>query len=219
MKALGCLLSIPLILLGFAALMFFTAVAPDVRAGNESIANLQNALFCDPGERYVEVLGGTVTDSFGRNRGRAFSAFCVNAEDQEREVTGRSFALMAGAFAVPFLVGLLLGVGSLIAITRSASRATIQSAVPMFSNQPGESFSQVSVMTVDGQQVESLPPEAAEVLKQVMGSFGATASQFASGSNDLAGKLRQLQEARDAGLITEEEFSRMRQQIMDKMDD
>jgi hypothetical protein len=219
MRILGCLFGLILIIASFAALAFFVIVPPEVRAENESVVNFQNALFCNPNERYVEVLGGYVTDSFGRNRGRSFSAFCEDVEGKQRDVSGQSFAIMAGAFAVPFLAGLALCVGVLI--SAASRRAKVQGAVPItvYSNQPGESFSHVSVVTVDGQQVNSIPPEAAEVIQQMMSSFGATASQFASASNDLTGKLRQLQEARDAGLITEAEFNRVRQQIMDKMDD
>ena len=220
MGKLGCLAGVLLIIVGFAALFFFTIIPPETRAQDASIVNLQNALFCKPNERYVEVLGGYVTNSSGSSAGRSFSAYCENVEGQRREVTGRSFAIMAGAFAVPFLVGLVLCMVSLVALVNRGKRTAMQSVVPIsvFGSQPGESFSKVSVVTVNGQPVDNIPPEAAEVLRQVMGGFQTTASQFASGSNDLAGKLRQLQEARDAGLITEEEFSRLRQQIMDKME-
>jgi|FLYN01.1.fsa_nt_gi hypothetical protein len=217
MSKLGCLLGIVLIVVGFAALFFFSVVPPEVRAGNASIAGLQNALFCNPNEQYVEVLGGYVTNSFGRNAGRSFSAFCEDAEGQQRDVTGRTFAIMGGAFAVPFLLGLLLAVGALVAMVNRGSKRA--GAVPASGFQPGERFTHASVITVNGQQVDSLPPEAAEVLQQVMSGFQATASQLASQQNDLPGKLRQLQEARDAGLITEDEYNRVRQQILDKMDD
>jgi hypothetical protein len=220
MSKLGCLVGVLLIVVAFTALFFFTVVPPEARAQNPSIASLQNALFCNPNEQYVEVLGGRVTDSFGRNAGRAYSAYCEDLEGQQRAATGRSFAIMAGAFAIPFLVGLALAVGSLIAMVSRGSRRAARSALPVtvFPPQTGEGFSQVSVVTVNGQQVDSLPPEAAEVIRQVFDGFQASASQFAT-SGDLAGKLKQLQEARDANLISEAEFNRLRQQILDKMDD
>jgi hypothetical protein len=220
MSKLGCLFGILLIVIGFAALFAFTIIAPEVRAQNESVATLQNALFCNPGEKYVEVLGGRVTDSFGRNAGRAFSAYCEDSEGQQRDATGRSVAIMAGAFAVPFLLGLSLALGSLIAMFRRGSKPAATNAFPttILATQSGEGFSQVSVVTVTGHQVDSLPPEAAEVIRQVLGGFQASASQFAM-SGDLASRLRQLQEARDANLIYEDEYNRLRQQILDAMED
>jgi hypothetical protein len=103
---------------------------------------------------------------------------------------------------------------------RRGSKPAATNAFPttILATQSGEGFSQVSVVTVTGHQVDSLPPEAAEVIRQVLGGFQASASQFAM-SGDLASRLRQLQEARDANLIYEDEYNRLRQQILDAMED
>jgi hypothetical protein len=91
-----------------------------------------------------------------------------------------------------------------------------------FDSQPGQT---ATVVTVNGQQVQgdlsSLPPETANLIRQMLGGLNLSTSQMSalSQKTDLKDRLRQLQEARDANLITQEEYDRVRQQILDSLDD
>jgi hypothetical protein len=231
--------------ISFVALFFFTAAPASVN-NNEPVTAFKNSLFCNPGEVYDEQLGMTVY-SGTRSMGREFTAYCVDDETgTERDVTGRSFAIMAGSFAVPFVLGLLLSlVGFTAGINRAARRITRGAMQGQFAtlndfskswgqtqdNQPVRVYTrggqspnspQVTVVSTEGRGLDDLPPQAADMVRQMMAGFGATAEQ-ASNFNmptggDLTERLRQLQEARDQGLISEQEFQRIRQQILDSLD-
>jgi hypothetical protein len=71
--------------------------------------------------------------------------------------------------------------------------------------QPG----MVTVGGVPGVQVYSNQPGAVDVTRYVQ--------QQSKPGGDLTAKLRQLEEARNKGLISAEEYDRLRQQILDTM--
>lgn len=82
-----------------------------------------------------------------------------------------------------------------------------------------------TVVTVNGKQVSAgdLPPETAQLVNQLLGgmtSMMGNTSQWTAAANqndDLTDKLQQLQEARDKGLISAEEYERLRKAILDSI--
>ena len=64
-----------------------------------------------------------------------------------------------------------------------------------------------------------LPPETLHALRQALTALIDIKGQIIGEDDTLADKLEQLQEARDRGLITPEEFTTIRQAILDAMDD
>lgn len=82
-----------------------------------------------------------------------------------------------------------------------------------------------TVVTVNGKQVSAgdLPPETAQLVNQLLGgmtSMMGNTSQWTTDANqndDLTDKLQQLQEARDKGLISAEEYDRLRKAILDSL--
>lgn len=82
-----------------------------------------------------------------------------------------------------------------------------------------------TVVTMNGKQVSAneLPPETAQLVNQLLGGMNSmmgNASQWttvADDQKDLTDKLQQLQEARDKGLISTEEYDQMRKTILDSL--
>jgi putative oligomerization/nucleic acid binding protein len=199
------LLGIVLMGVAIVALVMGLSNSPQTTAISQS-------LVCKPGEKYVEELGSTVTEGT-RTLGREFFAYCVG--DGRRDVTPQAFAVKAGMFAVPFVAGLLLFIFGIFVMTWRGSRAVMRQVISaagspvtpvIVTRQPA------SKIVVNGQEVDAVPPEVDKILK---GMFGDTMQN----RGNLADRLRQLQEARDAGLISSDEYERVRQQILDSMDD
>lgn len=205
------MLILGIVLMAFAMVVLFMSIsnAPQTTAISQS-------LVCDSGEKYVEVLGSVVRDGT-RTLGREFSAFC-EGDGTRREVTPQAFAVKAAMFVVPFLLGLFLFLIAIFRITTRATRAFIGRAVTtnaVVATRPGQSVSRI---TINGQEVDQMPPEVDQLLK---GMFGESFVAQNGGQNraSLTDRLRQLQEARDAGLISKDEYERVRQQILDSLDD
>jgi hypothetical protein len=78
-----------------------------------------------------------------------------------------------------------------------------------------------SVVMVNGKPVDpaTLSPAINAQIQQAMAMLGTTMESMptADGQPDLAAQLEQLTEARDKGLISSEEYARLRQAILDKL--
>ncbi|MBZ0299064.1 MAG: gas vesicle protein GvpG [Anaerolineae bacterium] len=211
-----------LLMIGAIGILLFFVLLPEDMQSNQSVAAIHDALFCSPGEHYRQDIGGLVYGSDTQPLGRELTIYCENNEGQPRDVTGRSIAIMMGAFAVPFVLGLFMTIGSSIAMTARWSRRLMASAgsppVTVYTNVPGKGVQHRTTVTqLSDAQV---PAEAAEMIQQIMAGFQASAAQMqADEPNDLVSKLRQLEEARSANLISASEYDRLRQQILDRMDD
>ncbi len=146
--------------------------------------------------------------------------YCVNSERQREDVTGRWVLIGAGGFVVPFLIGLFTLISSASA---AAHRRTTQAFEAFSNNYSGADFAvmntsssnvqnidfQDGALSVNGFQVklDGLTPEKVQALKAQM--------QAAAEGGDLTTKLRQLQDAKDKGLISSDEYDRLRQKILD----
>ncbi|MBL8162886.1 MAG: SHOCT domain-containing protein [Anaerolineae bacterium] len=204
---------------------------------------LSQSLVCNTGETYQEELGRMVaTSATGNSRGREFFAYCIGREGERRDVTPQAFMVKAGMFAVPFVLGLILFLAGIISFAQSRSRRAAQQIfegfglstdplapqpssgrTPLVVTKTFQTGDQGATVFINGQQATTadIPPEVSGILKQFFGDFQASAAQMQSiaGRGDLVSRLKQLQEARDANLITQEEFDRTRRQILDSMDD
>jgi hypothetical protein len=218
MGKLAIFLGILLIIGAFVAL-FALVIPVEYLQSNPQVIALKNSLFCEPGESYVEELSRFIISSGTDLFGREVRMYCEDREGEQRDVTTQAVTTIIGAFGLPFGLGLaLLLIGIIFAAVGWTRRLASVSNVPVtvYSNQPGQPGVQYSTTTVRMND-QQIPPEAAEIIKQVMGGFQASAQSFQSGDDSLVTKLRQLDEARDAGLISSTEYDRMRQQILDNM--
>lgn len=209
-----------LMVAAFGALVFFTMLPEDLKS-NPTVETINNTLFCDPGERYVESIGALVFGSGTRPLGREYDIYCENSEGQQRDVTERSILIIAGSFVGLFVSGLILVLIGIIAVSARISRRVITtSAGPttVFSTSPGRGVQYSS--TVVHLNDKEIPPEAADMIRQMFDSMQTASTQMQpSSGGDLVSKLRQLEEARDANLISQTEYDRLRQQILDRADD
>lgn len=222
MSKLALIVGILLMIVAFVALFGFFFYPMDDNPPDPRIANVMDSVFCNPGETYVRQLGGLVSGSGTVSMARELTLYCEDNEGQRREVTGRSIAISVVAFVVAFVGGLLLTIAASFRLTARWSRRLISGAmaaggpVRVYSNTPDGpvEYSTTVVDAKDGQ----IPPEAADMIRQVMQGFQGTTPGL-SRNDDLSSKLRQLEAARRDGLISQTEYDRVRQQILDSMDD
>jgi hypothetical protein len=170
--------------------------------------------------------------------------YCVNDTGARREVTVEGIGIGAIAFIFPFLFGLFLLLWGISGMIRGRSRRMDEVVgVPTAStfaglggpistpkvttstyefdfDQPGKS---ATVITMNGQQVTQadLPPETAQLVNQVLNNLGGMMNSASTWTmptgGDLTDKLRQLQDAKDKGLLSQDEYDRLRQEILDNL--
>jgi hypothetical protein len=162
---------------------------------------------CEPGER-IETEEGPSSRTVGGTWGRPVTIYCVDSEGSRREVTAR-FAgdLFGQAFAsMPaFIGGLGLSICFSSLIVVGIVLLLIGGLLTRRSRQPG----MVMVGGIPDVQVSSRQAGAVDVTRYVQ--------QQSSPGGDLTAKLRQLEDARSKGLISADEYDRLRQQILDSM--
>jgi hypothetical protein len=84
-------------------------------------------------------------------------------------------------------------------------------------DQPGVPVRTATVFTINGQQVApaQLNPQMAQLVQQVLSGLNVGMSHMDWSKIGLSERLQQLQDARSKNLITEEEFQRLRQHLLD----
>jgi hypothetical protein len=230
MKSLGCLLIIVSIVV-MAVLVVLPVLGPF--ENNPLLMSVQTALHCPAGSRFEQEFANY---SDFRGSARVATSYCVDAEGQRTRVSDERL-LVAGAvgFIVPFLIGLFLLIGG---ISRSVSRRAasfasiaagagddvidvggmkvrISQSPPIVvggskTAAPGEAGSPAApddgVIDVGGMKVRisQSPPI-------VIGASSTTSTPGGS----LTDKLQELKDALDKGLITQDEYDRMRKEILD----
>ena len=180
----------------------------------------REAQFCKSGEKLEEDKGPSEYDAVQGHYASSLTLYCVNDNGDKRDVTeefGNSMVSQVGdifggvfsgllgtaVYFVLIAVGLVVTIiGLLISARRHAP--TVAFGVPV-SGGVGYTTStfnpQGSGGTIDLNQV----------IQQ------ARDMKAASGSTDLSTRLKQLEDARNAGLISQTEYDRARQQILDTL--
>ncbi|MBZ0285476.1 MAG: SHOCT domain-containing protein [Anaerolineae bacterium] len=183
-------------------------VPPNLESIEASTQNL-----CNEGETLVEERGASEFTP-GQGYGSSVRYFCENSEGQRREVTGEFVENVFGEISTifPALGGSLLfvglcGLGGLIAF--------IGFIVVLVSGGSRSRTVAVPVGVPTGVRVSGQPISSTDDLASFLGQ--SSTSKPASSAGDLAAKLRQLETARQNNLISQEEYDRMRQQILDSM--
>ncbi len=167
---------------------------------------------CQSGEK-LEIEQGASSYTPGQGSGRPTLYYCVDDAGNRRDVTGEFveglFGQAAGlipAFAsgvgISLITSILTTVGAVllvIGLILTFTRRTRTSSLPG-----------VPVVGAGG----VVPSQMMEQLRRDQNV--TTVIPSAPGS-DLTARLRQLDEARKAGLITQEEYDRLRQQLLDSL--
>jgi hypothetical protein len=115
----------------------------------------------------------------------------------------KDFLVSLVLFVVPFLVGLFLTIGASTALARGVTRRALQDVSGFQMGQDGSINVSGMQIRVQRSGVESMP-------------IDPNAFQFGDQSVTLADKLKQLEQARTQGLITQDEYDKMRKQILDE---
>lgn len=171
---------------------------------NAFVEEQLTSLLCEPEERLTQVSGRG-----DRSGERTTTFYCEFSNGERRDVTLGAVAMIGGAFVVPFLLGLLLVITGGIRMAKQRVTdftQTIMSAIP---EEGG-----ASVQTID-LRGGNVPPEAMATLQDVFGRLGVAFSAMGDmNDDDLAGRMEELKEALDKGLITQEEYDRVRQNLL-----
>jgi hypothetical protein len=163
---------------------------------------------CEPGETLDEVRGAEEYTALEGYR-RSVRYFCVNDAGERREVTG-SFVtgMLADAFSgvgtllIPLLASCLCTVGIIFTVVGFLFSRRRQLATASSFDFPAAQTYIVQTQTPQTPQPRTPP----------------ASTPPAVGGTALSDRLRQLDNARTSGLITEEEYQRMRREALDSFD-
>jgi len=220
---MGCIgrlftgLGLLMILAGIGGIVF-SMVNPSMFNIEELANNLGRsptaAELCNAGETLEEATGSSEYTP-GQGYGRSVQYTCIDAEGNRRDVTGQFVGDLFGR--VPsFLLGIgaqvlwtcLIGVGVFFAVIGALVSRGGRRVVTFKSKGLGPQV-YINGQPIDAAQVQTWRSDGTP------SSFGGTVSPTTKGT--LAERLQQLENARNAGLISSTEYDRMRQKIMDEM--
>lgn len=212
-----------LVAVGLLIVMVVVPVLPNT-AQNPTIDRYLAQILCRPGETVVREQYTT-----SRRDGTGYSAnlYCVDNENQRRDETGKWVIISAVAFVIPLLVGIFvlnlgrmrvhkvvfdgnIGGSSMPGVTFTQFSSGIGASSPIEGLEINEGSFKFGGMEI---RVDSLTPERVQTLRQQMQSV----MQNGASAGNLTEKLRQLQETRDAGLISSEEYEGLRKEILDNV--
>lgn len=222
----GCLLIILAMVLLVAIIV--VPVLP-FTAQTDSIDALLSRALCQPGEQVVRDQY-TTTDIEGT--GFSMNVFCRTTTGQERDVTGRWAIIGGAAFLVPFLIGLTLfivGVRKRPVPSEAYSMAGVPSTPPARPYNPNSAPPSSAYDLSDIAPTMSIRPSQMQAAQQAQTQEVAPSQPTqpiatsqptqvmrppAADPNSLTAKLRQIEDARNSGLISAEEYERLRQEII-----
>jgi hypothetical protein len=210
-----------LILAGGIAFFVIALSGPE----NPYMKQIFTPIVCEENEELVQWLGRYIPRSGSSGGGREMAFYCEDSEGEERDVTGSVVGIMAAGFAIPLILTIVLViVGSTMAATSRMKRLSQNVFGNTVWNTMGNTQSSMTVVDLrDGSyQSGEIPPEKLAQAKQIMDSLGFgnafPTTMGAAGGASLAERLKQLDEARNQGLITQDEYERSRQSILDNID-
>lgn len=188
-------------------------------ADNATIDTALASVLCQPNEQFERELY-QMRDRDGT--GFSMTPYCVNNEGQREDVTEKWVMVGVGLFIGPFIIGLFMIIFG-ANITARRKQNELFAGFPQVAtgngftviNPSGTDAKHVQFqdgnLTVDGLNIRlsDLSPDKVEALKSRF--------QGASAGGDLTSKLKQLEAAKESGLITTSEYDQMRRKILDEM--
>jgi hypothetical protein len=184
------------------AVLFIVIVIPSLPGAENSrlIMNALEPVLCKSGETLTQETR-VQTDMRGTMRSPEF--YCEAEPGARREVTNKATTYAMVGFVCPFVVGLLLTLAGFAGIARRAASAALQ--LPQaagLSNQTGPDGA--TTLNVGGIPI------------RITTKGQMTVPDTPSSETSAAEKLRQLQDLRANNLISQEEYDRLRGQILDE---
>ncbi len=182
-------------------------------AGEDVSAQIISPFACEDNETLTQY-SRTVSDFDGTSQTIDF--FCEDSEGQERNVTITAIMVIIVGF-----VGLLLtGIFATIAGAGIASKNAIQNfSGDIISGQYGTTVDlRATKVDLNDGTFKEYNPQIPANLRAVLKQASYQLDQLV-GNETLADKLEQLHEAYQKGLITTQEYDKIRASILDSMDD
>lgn len=179
-------------------------------AGEEVAGQIIIPLACEEGDS-IRTESRMTFSSDGRSQTTDF--FCVDSEGIEENVTDSVIVIIIVGFGGLLITGILtIFMGSRIVSKRM--QENLRNTV--FEQQGiGNIHSSVIDLRSNTLKQGQIPPETQAQIQAIFSQMG---DAFAN-NDSLADKLQQLEEARQQGLISQAEYERTRQAILDSMDD
>jgi hypothetical protein len=225
--------SIFLILIAFVLLG--ATLSPTLSPNNPTILNVMERILCAPGENLTQQVS-----SSARNVGSGLNSFAADMSLSCKPLNGNPYSVtdkLLGIGLTGFLVFLVFGVLFLIiGIIRNASGGKPAKVVtttyaapyypqqtPVASQQPYPSYSpSTGYSTAPAASTSATAPsdkfdfDAAATMMSIPKPTAAPPAAADSAGNDsaLKGRLKQLRDAYDAGLISGEEYERSKSDLL-----
>lgn len=200
MSRCGCLVSSFLIAISIG-LLLATVVIPVIPAfeNNETIDKALQAILCQEGETIRRAQYSRPTDE---GTSYSMNVYCETMTGS-REVTSRWMLIGMAAFLAPFLIGLF----GVIGFSMLGAKNAVQNAIPQ--------------MVIHSQTHQAFNnSQAQDALRQMGIRIGGEEwGEAKPAQATLTDRLAQLEQAHKAGLISMEEYMRLRQQVLDAVDD
>ncbi len=239
MGRLGCWLGFFLMTLAMVA-MFALVVLPVIGPfrDNATLMSLQAAINCPPGYTFENEF--TTYSRPGETMDVA-TGYCISPDNEKRteltpEQQGRFFLIAVGVFVIPFIIGLFMFIAGVNVMTHNSVRSAVQTGRIPFVNtgpvqSPGTSVSYVTtssgnpidpkisamIRRTTGLDLDELHQQAhAQGSASVMSVSDWSDNTNLSGGS-LSERLKQIDDARDQGLISKEEYERLRKAILNDL--
>ncbi len=210
------ILGISLVVLAFVFLFGFIVFPVIPQLANAPVFDsVLGVILCQPNQTLVR---DQYSQTFGAEQNFSMEVYCKDASGERTDVTNRWGQIGVVGYLALFLPGMYITTG-----TRQKNRqekaksksVPYHAGAPEFENE---------VVTYGGVELggNNLTPEQIETFKRrvrAQSSMEDSPAKSATngGGTDLTDKLRQAQEAHESGLINDDEYNSLRQQILDDM--
>jgi hypothetical protein len=197
MRSVGC--GIFLIIFAVVALLVLVVVPllPGM-SDNPVVLNIAASILCQPNET-AEIEVVVTTDSDGT--GYTPHVTCIGREGERTEQTGKLFLIVGVIFTVPLLLGILV-------LNLRGMRREVREVVGV-----GQDMMSVLRQASKGNPAAGSPSS----IDAGLSSDFWQGAREQSNTGNLVAKLKELEAARDSGLITQAEYDQLRKEVLDKL--
>lgn len=204
-----------LLVLGFGLLLLFAVIfrATSEGVNNLRIARMVETRFCQPDETVIQTDGRQARSGSGTSTYTSTLVFCEAEDGTRRDIT-LSYAFFIMPFAgVPFFTGLVMLIGSAMGIAYDSRRRSHRFQETLLA----QGYPQ-GIKTKSGE----VPSNTWAIFEQVftkLEDIPQIKVMTTGDSISLTDRLKQLEQARDMALITDEEYEHGRSIILDQFGD
>lgn len=182
---------------------------------NPTISGAIQSFVCSPNEELV--IERNRWSLPNGERGENITFFCEIEPGQQRSVTDAVVPIFIAGFAIPLMLGIFMIIAG---AAKGAKTMTNNLGSQMNSYLADFDQGDGVARTVNVQSnMQNIPPETRDMIENMLGCVITNATQASSPNISLSDRLQQLEEAYEKRLISQEEYDKVRQAILDSMDD